>query len=124
LPQKREPGGDLVTSGTPSQPDKVDDKAARLEQHIERLEKRSSNEKFLAFSVSVVVFLSFISVYIPSYAFAGVFLISLILLIAMAYHWDFPQVVQPLNDLFYGYMSKRKATPKSPDETDETENND
>lgn len=84
---------------------------------MQRLEKRSLNEKFIASAAIVIVFLTFSSIYIPAYAFAAIFPVCLVLLIALAYHWDFPQIVRPLNDLLNHYMRKgQRAKSRSPDE--------
>jgi hypothetical protein len=98
---------------------KVDDKAARLEQQLERLERKSANEKFIGSFVAIIIFLSFISVYVPGYAFFEIFLLSLILLLALAFHWEFREVVGPIRDLFYFRLKRaQKREGDSPDETE------
>lgn len=99
----------------------LDDKAARLEQQLERIERKSANEKFIVSAIAIIVFLAFISVYVPGYAFSGIFMLCIILLLAMAFHWEFPQIVLPLTNLFYFVLkSFAKKTDSSPS-ADETE---
>jgi hypothetical protein len=97
---------------------KVDDKAATLEVALARAQKKSENEKFIGSFATTLIFLSFISVYVPWYAFMPLLILAVIMLIALAYHWNFPQIVKPLNDLAYLLMRRlgSEKQPPSPDE--------
>lgn len=80
--------------------------------------KKSENEKVIASFVAVILFLTFISLYVPGYAFLSILLLCVLFLLTLSYHWNFHQIIKPLNDLFYASL-RRNGGSKSPPSDDE-----
>jgi hypothetical protein len=123
---KPQTGSDTPLNGEVLSPPKrgrpaIDDKAAQLEAALSRLEKKGENQKFLVSFVVSIVFLYYVSITSPWYGFVLIFLLTITLITALAYHWNFPQVVKPLNDITNFVMRRfgsKASDPPKPDEID------
>lgn len=109
-------------SSPPSHP-RVDDKAAQLEVELERLLKRTDNGKFIGCFALAIIGLSVVAHYVSWYAFTLIFVLALVFLISLAFHWRFPEIVRPLTYVMNWVMRMKlgdpnKNKPLSPDEED------